>query len=67
VIDAMTDHGYNVRLSQSPSGGAEFYREATQHSRSTWAGGGTDMLPWRAVQIGALDVLKRAAPKAVDG
>jgi hypothetical protein len=39
---------------------AEFYREAMQHSRSTWAGVGTDPLPWRAVQMGALDVLKRA-------
>jgi hypothetical protein len=40
---------------------AEFHREAMQHSRSTWAGVGTDVLPWRAVQIGALDVLKRNA------
>jgi hypothetical protein len=35
-----------------------------QHSRSTWAGVGTDVLPWRAVQIGTLDVLKRANREA---
>jgi hypothetical protein len=30
-----------------------------QHSRSTWAGVGTDTLPWRAAHMGALDALKR--------
>jgi hypothetical protein len=62
VLDAMTAAGYQVELRQSIFGWrAEFHREAMQHSRSTWAGVGTDVLPWGAVQIGALDVLKRAA------
>ena len=62
VLDAMTAAGHHVELRQSVFGWrAEFYREAMQHSRSTWAGVGTDVLPWRAVQIGALDVLKRNA------
>jgi hypothetical protein len=61
VLDAMGAAGYHVELRQSVFGWrAEFHREAMQHSRSTWAGVGTDVLPWRAVQIGALDVLKRA-------
>ena len=60
VLDAMTAAGNHVELRQSVFGWrAEFYREAMLHSRSTWAGVGTDVLPWRAVQIGALDVLKR--------
>jgi hypothetical protein len=62
VLDAMTAAGHHVELRQSVFGWrAEFYREAMQHSRSTWAGVGTDVLPWRAVQMEALDVLKRAA------
>jgi hypothetical protein len=62
VLDAMTAAGHHVELRQSVFGWrAEFHREAMQHSRSTWAGVGTDVLPWRAVQIGALDVLRRAA------
>jgi hypothetical protein len=61
VLDAMTTAGYYVELRQSVFGWrAEFYREAMQHSRSTWAGVGTDPFPWRAVQMGALDVLTRA-------
>ena len=62
VLDAMTAAGHHVELRQSVFGWrAEFHREALQHSRSTWAGVGTDVLPWRAVQIGTLDVLKRNA------
>jgi hypothetical protein len=61
ILDAMTAAGHHVELRQSVFGWrAEFYRESMQHSRSTWAGVGTDPLPWRAVQMGALDVLKRA-------
>jgi hypothetical protein len=61
VLDAMSAGGYQVELRQSVFGWrAEFYREAMQHSLAMWAGVGTDVLPWRAVQIGALDVLKRA-------
>jgi hypothetical protein len=61
VLDAMTAAGYHVELRQSVFGWrAEFYCDAMQHSRATWAGVGTDPLPWRAVQMGALDVLKRA-------
>jgi hypothetical protein len=64
----MTAAGHHVELRQSVFGWrAEFYREAMQHSRSTWAGVGTDVLPWRAVQIGALDVLKRASRKETAG
>jgi hypothetical protein len=49
----MTAAGHQVELRQSVFGWrAEFYREAMQHSRSTWAGVGTDPLPWRAVQLG---------------
>jgi hypothetical protein len=52
---------YHAELPQSVFGWrAEFHRKAMQHSRSTWAGVGTDPLPWRALQMGALDVLKRA-------
>ncbi len=62
VLDAMTAAGYHAELRQSVFGWrAEFHREGMQHSRSTWAGVGTAVLPWRAVQMGALDVLKRAA------
>jgi hypothetical protein len=61
VTDAMTAAGYHVELRQSVFGWrAEFHREAMQHSLATWAGVGTDVLPWRAMQIGALDVLTRA-------
>jgi hypothetical protein len=61
VLDAMTAAGHHVELRQSVFGWrAEFYSEAMQQSRSTWAGVGTDPLPWRAVQVGAPDVLKRA-------
>jgi hypothetical protein len=61
VLDAMTAAGYHAELRQSIFGWrAEYHRKAMQHSRSTWAGVGTDVLPWRAVQIGALDVPKRA-------
>jgi hypothetical protein len=68
VLDAMTASGHHVELRQSVFGWrAEFYREAMQHSRSTWAGVGTDPLPWRAVQMGALDVLKRANREEVGG
>jgi ABC-type uncharacterized transport system substrate-binding protein len=68
VLDAMTAAGHHVELRQSVFGWrAEFYREAMQHSRSTWAGVGTDPLPWRAVQMGALDVLKRANREAAAG
>jgi len=50
VLDAMPAAGYHVELRQSVFGWrAEFHREALQHSRSTWAGVGTDMAPWRAV------------------
>ena len=57
----MTAPGYHTELRQSVFGWrAEFYRAAMWHSRSTWAGVGTDVLPWRAVQIGALDLLKWA-------
>jgi hypothetical protein len=57
----MTAAGYHVELRQSVFGWrAEFYRKAMQHSRPTWAGVGTDPLPWRAVQMEVLDVLKRA-------
>ncbi len=39
-----------VELRQSIFGWrAEFHRGAMQHSRSTWAGVGTDVFPWRAV------------------
>jgi hypothetical protein len=34
VITAMTEHGYTVRLSQSPFGWAEFCRSQVSHSRS---------------------------------
>ena len=68
VLDAMTAAGHHVELRQSVFGWrAEFYREAMQHSRSTWAGVGTDPLPWRAVQMGALDVLKRANREVAAG
>jgi hypothetical protein len=61
VLDAMTAAGHHVELRQSVFGWrAEFYRESNQHTLATWAGVGTDVLPWRAVQMGALDVLKRA-------
>jgi hypothetical protein len=54
ILDAMTAAGHHVELRQSVFGWrAEFHREAMQHSRSTWAGVGTDLLPWRAVQVGA--------------
>jgi hypothetical protein len=46
---------------------AEYYRESNQHSRSTWAGVGPDPLPWRAVQMGALDVLKRVSREEAAG
>jgi hypothetical protein len=68
VLDAMTVAGRQVELRQSIFGWrAEFHREAMQHSRATWAGVGTDPLPWRAVQMGALDVLKRAAQSEQTG
>jgi hypothetical protein len=68
VLDTMTTAGYHVELRQSVFGWrAEFHREAMQHSRSTWAGVGTGVLAWRAVQIGALDVLKRAAQREQAG
>jgi hypothetical protein len=61
ILDAMTAAGHHVELRQSVFGWrAEFYRESNQHTLATWAGVGTDPLPWRAVQMGALDVLKRA-------
>ena len=61
VLDAMGAAAYHMELRQSVFGWrAEFHREAMQHSLSTWAGVGTDVLPWRAVQIRALDMLKRA-------
>ena len=42
--------GYHVDLRQSVFvWRAEFYRGAMPHSRSTWVGVGTVMLPWRAV------------------
>jgi hypothetical protein len=64
VLDAMTAAGYHAELRQSVFGWrAEFHREAMLHSRSTRAGVGTAVLPWRAVQMGALDVLKRAAQR----
>jgi hypothetical protein len=52
VLDAMTAAGHHVELRQWVFGWrAEFYREAMQHSRATWAGVGTDPLPWRAIQM----------------
>jgi hypothetical protein len=57
----MAAAGHHVELRQSVFGWrAEFHREALRHSLATWAGVGTDVLPCRAMQIGALDVLKRA-------
>jgi hypothetical protein len=65
VLDAMNAASYHVELRQSVFGSrAEFHREAMQHSLAKWAGVGTDVLPWRAVQVGALDVLRRAVPAA---
>jgi hypothetical protein len=55
VIDAMTDHGYDVQLSQSPFGWwAEFCRSQVVPSRS-----GSDAEPGRAVRFAALDTLRR--------
>jgi hypothetical protein len=68
VLDAMTASGYHVELRQSVFGWrAEFHREAMQPSRSTWAGVRTDPLFWRAVQMGALDVLNRASREEAAG
>jgi hypothetical protein len=61
ILDAMTAAGHHVELTQSAFGWrAEYYRESNQHTLATWAGVGTDVLPWCAVQIGGVDVLKRA-------
>ncbi|MGH7332710.1 MAG: hypothetical protein ACREKS_08190 [Candidatus Rokuibacteriota bacterium] len=58
MLDAMTAAGYHAELRQSVFGWrAEFHRRAMQHSRSMWAGVGTDWLPGRAVQIGALTAI----------
>jgi hypothetical protein len=52
VLDAMSAASYHVELRQSVFGWrAEFHREAMQHSLAKWAGVGTDVLPWRAVQV----------------
>jgi hypothetical protein len=61
VIDAMTDRGYNVRLSQSPFGWwAEFCR-AQVSPLPKWIGRGHDTTtPGRAVRFAALDTLRRA-------
>jgi hypothetical protein len=59
---------YHAELPQSGFGSrAELHREAMQHSRSTWAGVGTDVLPWRAVQMGALDVMQNARRELAGG
>jgi hypothetical protein len=58
VIDAMTDRGYNVRLSQSPFGWwAEFAARRSVPSQS--GSGGHDATPGRAVRFAALDTLRR--------
>jgi hypothetical protein len=61
VIDAMTDRGYNVRLSQSPFGWwAEFCR-AQVSPLPKWIGRGHDTTtPGRAVRFAALNTLRRA-------
>jgi hypothetical protein len=58
VLDAMTAAGHHVELRQSVFGWrAEFYREAMQHARATWAGVGWSVTPmwmssrrwWRSI------------------
>jgi hypothetical protein len=61
VIDAVTDQGYNVRLSQSPFGWwAEFCRSRVS-ALPNWIGQGHDAAePGRVVRYAALDTLRRA-------
>jgi len=66
VLDAMTAAGHHVELRQSVFGWrAEFHRETMQHSRSTWAGAGTSVAPWRDEQIGALECSRGRPPVVV--
>jgi hypothetical protein len=59
VLDAMTAAGHHVELRNrcSDGGRSSTARQCSIHARRGRVG--TDVFHWRAVQIGALDVLKR--------